>query len=129
MPNPRVFISFDYDNDEDIKILLAGQAKLSDSPFDFKDASVKDHLPGDWKEKVKRRLQNCDQMIVLCGTRTHLARGVAAELEIAQEINLPYFCLKGRSDRECKWPTSAKGTDKMYDWTWPNLRLLIGGSR
>ena len=44
----RVFISFDFDHDEGTKIMLAGQAKKPDSPFDFKDASVKDHLTGDW---------------------------------------------------------------------------------
>ena len=39
----RAFISFDYDNDEGAKIMLAGQAKLPDSSFDFTDASVRDH--------------------------------------------------------------------------------------
>jgi hypothetical protein len=129
MTKQRIFISFDYDNDEDIKIMLAGQAKFPDSPFDFTDASVKDHLPGDWKEKVKRRLRNCDQFIVLCGTSTHLARGVAAELEIAQELGTPYFLLKGRSDLNCTWPTSAQTGDKMHDWSWSNLKALIAGGR
>ena len=52
----RVFISFDYHNDKGCKIMLAGQAKLPDSPFDFTDASVDEHLTGDWKDKVKRRV-------------------------------------------------------------------------
>lgn len=129
MSKQRIFISFDYDHDEDIKIMLAGQAKLADSPFDFIDASVKEHLTGDWKEKVKRRLKNCDQVIVLCGTLTHTASGVSAELEIAQELKMPYFHLKGRADKTCYKPKSALITDKLYDWTWPNLKALIGGSR
>ena len=41
MANKRAFISFDFDNDEGAKILLAGQAKHPDSPFDFSDAAVK----------------------------------------------------------------------------------------
>lgn len=125
----RVFISFDYDHDEDIKILLAGQAKLEDSPFDFTDASVKEHMTGDWKEKVKNRLKNCDQMIVLCGTATHTATGVSAELKIAQELQMPYFLLEGRSSKTCTKPTAALSSDKMYSWTWSNLKALIGGSR
>ena len=129
MAKQRVFISFDYDHDEDIKIMLAGQAKLEDSPFDFKDASVKDHLTGDWKEKVKGRLANCDQVIILCGTSTNTAAGVSAELEIAREIKKPYFLLKGRSDKTCYKPNSAYGSDTMYNWTWANLKALIGGSR
>ena len=129
MAKQRIFISFDYDHDEDIKKMLAGQAKHEDSPFDFTDASVKDHLPGDWKGKVKGRLGNCDQVIVLCGEYTNTARGVSAELEIAQELGVPYFLIQGRSDKSCTSPTAAKSTDKMYNWTWPNLKALIAGSR
>ena len=81
----RVFISFDIDNDKGVKEMLAGQANLPDSPFEFKDASVKEPLTGDWKEKVKRRMDNIDIVIVLCGEKTHTASGVAAELTIAKE--------------------------------------------
>ncbi len=68
-------------------------------------------------------------MIVLCGEHTHLATGVSAELEIAQEESIPYFLLKGYSDKTCYKPRAAKTTDKMYDWTWDNLKLLIKGNR
>lgn len=47
----RVFTSFDIDHDEGAKTMLAGQAKLADTPFDFKDASVKD--PSDWRLEGK----------------------------------------------------------------------------
>lgn len=129
MAKKRVFISFDYDNDEGAKVMLAGQAKHEDSPFDFKDASVKDHLTGDWKEKVRRRMDNVDVVVVLCGESTHTAKGVAAELEIAQERKKEYFLLKAYSDKTCTRPTTALATDKMYGWTWDNLKALVGGSR
>jgi hypothetical protein len=125
----RVFISFDFDHDEGAKIMLAGQAKLPDSPFDFTDASVKEHLTGDWKDKVRRRMGNIDVVIVLCGEHTHQASGVAAELTIAQEVNKEYFLLVAYGDKTCTKPTSAKSSDKVYNWTWPNLKTLIGGGR
>jgi hypothetical protein len=125
----RVFISFDYDNDEGAKIMLAGQAKLPDSPFDFKDASVKEHLTGDWKEKIKRRMDNVDIVAVLCGEKTHTATGVSAELEIAKEKGKDYFLLAAYSDKTCTKPKSAASTDKVYNWTWANLKTLIGGGR
>ena len=129
MARKRVFISFDYDHDESIKMLLAGQAKHPDSPFDFTDASVKDHLTGDWKEKVRRRMDNIDVVIVLCGQSTHTAKGVADELTIAREKNKPYFLLAGYTDKNCTKPTSAYESDKVYKWTWDNLKALIGGAR
>lgn len=125
----RVFISFDIDHDEGAKTMLAGQAKLQDSPFDFKDNSVKEHLSGDWKEKVRRRMDNVDVVIVLCGTQTHTAAGVAAELTIAKEKKKTYFLLAAYSDKHCTKPTSASASDKVYNWTWPNLKTLIAGGR
>ena len=123
----RVFISFDYDHDEGTKTMLAGQAELPDSPFDFKDASVKEPLTGDWKAKVESRMDNIDVVIVLCGEYTNKASGVAAELAIAQEKDKAYFLLKAYADKKCVKPTTAKQSDKMYNWTWPNLKTLIGG--
>jgi hypothetical protein len=125
----RVFISFDFDHDQGAKIMLAGQAKLPDSPFDFVDASVKEPLTGDWKEKVSRRMDNIDLVIVLCGEYTHKASGVAAELTIAREKKKEYFFLAAYSDKGCTKPTSATSSDKLYKWTWSNLKELIGGGR
>ena len=129
MAKKRVFISFDVDHDEGTKIMLAGQAKLQDSPFDFADASVKEPLTGDWKEKVRRRMSNIDVVIVLCGEDTHTASGIAAEVTIAQEKRVPYFLLAAYADKSCTKPTSAKTEDKLYKWTWDNLKVLIGGAR
>lgn len=125
----RAFISFDVDHDEGAKQMLAGQAKFPDSPFDFKDNSVKEHLTGDWKEKVRRRMDNVDVVIVLCGSTTDTASGVATELVIAKEKNKPYFLLAAYSDKTCVKPASASSSDKVYKWTWDNLKALINGGR
>ncbi len=129
MNKKRAFISFDIDHDENTKVMLAGQAKLPDSPFDFKDNSVKEHLTGDWKAKVSRRMDNIDVVIVLCGTQTHTAAGVAAELSIAKEKGKPYFLLAAYSNKRCTKPTTAAQSDKIYNWTWDNLKILINGGR
>ena len=125
----KVFISFDFDNDGDLKMLLANQSKLPDTPFDTWDSSVSEHMTGDWKAKVRAKLKNVDIVCVLCTTTTHRAEGVAIELEIAKEIGASYFLLKGYKDKNCYAPRTASSTDKMYDWTWPNLKLLIHGNR
>lgn len=125
----RVFISFDIDHDDGAKKMLAGQAKLPDSPFEFKDNSVKYHLTGDWEQKVRRRMDNVDVVIVLCGTQTHTATGVSAELAIAKDKNKSYFLLAAYSEKTCTKPKSASSSDKIYKWTWPNLKKLIAGNR
>lgn len=125
----RAFISFDFDHDEDLRNLLAGQAKHPDSPFEIKDRSLKEPLTGDWKDKVRRRMDNIDIIVVICGEYTDRAAGVGVELTIAQEKRKPYFLLWGRSDKTCTKPTTALTDDKIYKWTWENLKLLIDGAR
>jgi len=129
MAAKRLFVSFDYDNDADLKMLLVGQAKHEDTPFEIVDASVKDHLPGDWKTKVRGRISRADVVCVLCSTTTHTAKGVDVELTIAKELKKPYFLLRGYSGKVCTKPASAAADDKMYNWTWENLKLLVHGNR
>jgi hypothetical protein len=128
MAKTRVFISFDYDHDLDLKNFLVGQALNEDAPFKIADWSVKTASPG-WKEDARRRIRAADVVAVICGQYTHTATGVAAESKIAQDEGVSYFFLKGRKDKTCTKPTSAKSSDKLYKWTWENLKLLIGGSR
>jgi hypothetical protein len=73
--------------------------------------------------------KDCDVLAVLCGEHTDTATVVSAKLEIAQEESVTYFLLRGRSSETCYNPKAAKSGDKMYDWTWDNLKKLNGGSR
>ncbi len=129
MAKKRAFISFDFDHDEDLRNLLVGQARNPDSPFELADWSVKDAMSGDWKAKVRTRIRSCDVVIVMCGEYTHTAAGVSLEVQITQEEKIPYFLLWGRSDKQCTKPVAALSTDKIYKWTWDNLKALIAGSR
>jgi len=125
----RVFTAFDYDHDEFLRTALVGQSRHEDTPFEICDWSVKEPFTGDWEKKVRARIKKCGQMIVICGEHTHTATGVATELKIAQEETVPYFLLWGYADKTCYKPTSAKATDKIYKWTWDNLKALIRGDR
>lgn len=129
MAKKRTFISFDYDNDLDLKNLLVGQAKNEDSPFEITDMSIKATIDSNWKEKARTRIKGCDVVAVICGEKTDTAAGVSAELRIAQEEKIPYFLLKGRSNKTCIKPKAALLIDKMYNWTWDNLKILINGGR
>lgn len=129
MAKKRVFVSFDYDNDEFLRTALVGQSRNTDSPFEMADFSNKEHLTGDWKEKTRSRIKGCDLVVVMCGVSTDKASGVNAELKLAQEEQIPYFLLQGYSDKTCAKPLAAKSSDKLYEWTWANLKTLIGGGR
>lgn len=129
MAKVRVFTSFDFDNDEDLRNLLVGQSRHPDSPFELSNWSVNEPMTGNWKDKVRTRIRQVQLVLVLCGEWTHTANGVSVELEIAREEGKPYFLLAGRKDKTNRKPKSAYSTDKMYNWTWDNLRALVGGAR
>lgn len=109
--------------------MLVGQAKNPDTPFDLTDWSLKEAFKGDWKEKVRSRIRQTDVVIVLCGEYTNTASGVSVELEIARDEKKPYFLLEGRSSKVCVKPTAALPSDKMYRWSWENLKALLAGGR
>ena len=125
----KVFISFDYDHDEELKEFLVAQAKNADSPFSINDMSIKQAIDSNWKFYARQKIKNCDVVIVICGRYTNTAKGVAAELTIAQEERIPYFLLCGRSDGNVVKPLGARITDKIYKWTWDNLKALLNGQR
>lgn len=128
MAKVRCFVSFDYDNDVTLKEFLIGQSKKDDSPFEISDWSIKE-ASSDWKDKARTRIRSSEVVIVICGKNTDTATGVATELSIAQEENKDHFLLAGYSDGGNKKPTSAKSSDKIYKWTWDNLKTLIHGGR
>lgn len=129
MQRKRAYISFDYDHDNNLKTLLVGQARNPDSPFEIVDMSIKEVISEGWKNNARRRIRSCDVVIVICGKFTNLASGVSAEVQIAQEENVPYFLLAGYPDGQNVKPIAAYPSDKVYGWTWKNLHLLIGGCR
>lgn len=84
MAKKRVLISFDYDHDLDLKNLLVGQSKNSDTPFEIADFSIKEAISEDWKKKARTRIKGCNVVTVICGLHTNTATGVSAEVKIAQ---------------------------------------------
>jgi hypothetical protein len=127
---PRAFCAFDYDHDSALRVLLFGQSKHPDTNFEMHNWSVKEPFPERvWKQRVREKIAACDLMVVICGEHTDTATGVVVELRIAQEEQKPYFLLKGYADKLCTRPPSAKFTDKLYNWTWDNLKLLVDGGR
>jgi hypothetical protein len=123
----RAFISFDYDNDVRLKDLLVGQSKNPDSPFEVHDWSIK-VASSTWREDARRCIRASGLVIVLCGRYAHLANGVGIELGIAQQEQAPYFLVAGYQSGSTR-PTTAHPADTLYEWTWPNLKKLVGGAR
>lgn len=129
MKKKKIFISFDYDHDSDIKGSLVAQANNDDSPFEIYDMSIKEAIDSNWKEYARKKIKSCDCVIFLCGYYTDKAKGVTAEMSITREEKVSYFLLAGRNGNNIKKPSNSLSSDKVYKWTWENIKLLLEGNR
>jgi hypothetical protein len=119
----KVFISFDFDNDEFLRNSFIGQAKNEGSPFDMEDWSVKEPWnQSEWKEKCLSKVKRCDLTIVMVGQNTSTCTGVQAEIKMAKEAGIPVYGIKGYKDKVCPSPD---GLDGYYSWTWPIVKSLV----
>ena len=125
MAGPRVFVSFDFDHDRDLRDLFVGQARNAQTPFMLANWSVKEAMSGDWKEKVRSRIRRVDMVLVLCGAHTDTATGVSVEVRIAREEGKPVYFIRGRKEGNCKLPKAALPGDRMLSWKWENLARVI----
>ena len=63
----RAFISFDFENDEELRDALVDQARNSDSPFEIADYSIKEPIEEKWKEKARSQIRATDLVIIIVG--------------------------------------------------------------
>lgn len=120
----RVFVSFDFDNDRVLKDFILGQARLSDSPFEVLDHSLKEAAPErDWMTKARAAIKRSELVLVMVGAHTHRAHGVLREVAMAREEGVPIVQIIGY--REGSY-TPVPNAGRLYAWNWDNLKRLLG---
>jgi hypothetical protein len=119
----RVFVSFDFDNDSKLKVFIAGQAKLPDSPFEIVDMSMKEAAPEKkWLEEAEARIKRSDTVLVMLGPKTYKAPGVLKEVRIANRLGKNRFQVIGYRDGKY---TPVSNAGRVYAWNWENLKKLL----
>ena len=122
MAKKKVFISFDFDNDLDLKNLLVGQSKLADSPFEIADYSLKEAAPEkDWEEKALAKIKRSEIVVVIAGPETHSASGVKKEVKMANDNNIKVVQIKPNGSTKKR----VEYAGVLYNWNWENLKKLL----
>lgn len=116
MSDVRVHLSFDLEHDRDLYERLAEQAG-GPAPFAIASRSEAGEMTEAWAERVRSRIAEADEVLVICGEHTDESPRVSLELAIAQGQNKPYVLLWGRRDSMCKKPKGTRADDAMYMWT------------
>ncbi|MGH9967918.1 MAG: TIR domain-containing protein [Pyrinomonadaceae bacterium] len=119
MADPRAFISFDFDHNATEKLLFAGQSSNSKTPFCIQDWSSKTELPqSEWEATLKDKINCCNMLIVLVGKSTASATGLAKEIAMAKDQNVPVFGVYvGGADSNSSLPSGLQ-RNRTIEWDW-----------
>ena len=123
MADPRAFISFDFDHNETEKNLFVGQSKNSKTPFSIQDWSAKSSMPqSQWEAIVKEKINKSNMLIVLVGKTMASATGVAKEIKMAKDQNVPVFGVYvGGADSTSNLPDGL-ARNRTIKWNWGGKR-------
>ena len=121
MPDVRIFVSFEFDKDNDLKSNFFEQAKQH-SPHRVVNSSVYEAYPDQkWKDRARSAISECDIVIVLVGPDTHNAQGVKVEVDMARGLSKPVFQVV---PQDCPY----KGVLYLPDpirWRWKRINNKI----
>lgn len=122
-----IFVSFEFDKDNDLKNNFYEQAR-EHTQHRVRDWSLSEAYPDEsWKSKARAAIRECDIVVVLIGQDTHNAPGVRVETDMAISFGKPIIQIrpKGRPYnglRHLEEPIS-------WDWDTINTKLDAESSR
>lgn len=126
MAEPRAFISFDVDNNSDEKVLFAGQAWHSKTPFSHEDWSAKSAMPqAEWEGIVRAKINKTHMLIVLVGRHMATATGVVKEIEMARSQNVPIFGVYVDNAGTSSTLPAGLARNRVIPWTWDGIANAV----
>ena len=120
----RIFISFAIE-DENLRDLLKGQSRNTNSPFEFVDMSVKQPWDSQWKTKCRTRIRGCDGMISIITRNTKKADGQIWEMNCAIDEGIPLLAIYGNKDHIGATIPNECGYLPVVDWNWEKISAWI----
>jgi hypothetical protein len=124
--DPRAFISFDFDNNENSRMLFVGQAKNSKTPFSIEDWSSKNALPqSQWEALITSKVGRCNMLIVLVGKSMGSAIGVAKEIAMAKEKDVPVFGVYVDGATTSSTLPTGLPRNRTIPWKWDEIASAI----
>ena len=117
MAKVKVFLSFEFDGDEELRNNFYKQSERGDSCHTIENYSLNQpYKPHDdeWLQKARNLISRSDILIVVLGDDTHNAPGVLEEVKLAKEQGKTTFQIRpqGRTSGE----VACAGDVIPWDW-------------
>ena len=85
----RIFVSFEFDKDNDLRSNFYKQGKEYSTHIIHDSSLRQSYTSEEWKDRARSAIRACDVVVILMGTDTHNAPGVRTEIEIARQMDKP----------------------------------------
>lgn len=121
MATLKIFVSFEFDKDYELKNNFLQQAK-EHTQHRIKNSSLNEAYPTDeWKQRAEGAVRGCDVVVVLIGQDTHNAPGVRVEVDIARRLGKPIIQVRPQ-----KRPyTGLSGLGQPILWRWKRINRQL----
>ena len=124
MATVNIFVSFEFDKDNSLKNNFFEQARLLKPNYRIANCSLNEPFrEGDWPQKARARIKQCDVVIVLLGADTHNAPGVKTEIRIANRLGKPIFQIR---PQKRPYRRGVRNAGDVITWKWPRVNRKIG---
>lgn len=105
---------------------MGSTSKNSKTPFSIQDWSAKSSMPqSKWEAIVKDKITKCNMLIVLVGKTMTSATGVAKEIAMAKEQDVPVFGVYvGGANSSSNLPDGLQ-RNRTIAWDWEKIAAAI----
>jgi hypothetical protein len=119
----KLFISFAAE-DMRFRDLFVGQAKNSDTPFEFRDMSLQEPFDSKWKTRCRDKIKQCHGFVALLSKKTWRAEGARWEIQCASEEGLPLLGIHIHKNHKGAIPPELAGC-RVVEWHWNSIGNFI----
>jgi hypothetical protein len=129
MAKPKIFISYDYDNDKHYKNMLLAWDKNNEFDFAFSDHSVDVSIQSTNAEAIKRaisaKINSATHFLCIVGSKTSSSGWVAWEIDKAKELKRKLVAVKTASDNKTPGGLLNAGASWAMSFTFDAIKKAI----
>ncbi|NJD33818.1 MAG: TIR-like domain-containing protein [Betaproteobacteria bacterium] len=132
MAKPKIFISYDYDNDKHYKNMLLAWDKNDEFDFAFSDHSADVSIQSMNTEAIKRvisaKINSATHFLCIVGAKTSKSGWVAWEIDKAKELKKKFVAVKTAPDNTTPSGLLNAGASWAMSFTFDAIKKAISGA-
>ena len=121
MATLKIFVSFEYDKDNDLKNNFLSQAKDETNHKVVSCSLDEKYEDEEWKKKAREAICECDVVVLLIGQDTHNAPGVKVETDMADSFKKRVIQVRPKR----RTYTGLSHLGKPIPWKWKRINAEL----